>query len=113
MIEPSLLHRAFQCWNSPIEIKAGEFAHLSARGVWRDGRCIVTVVEATEAMVVELPEADCKVDVDQGWITVIVPGPATIPARATVCVKIRADIAQVPWLEEVATKAEIDVEHLL
>jgi hypothetical protein len=105
MNENSLLYRTLQCWNQPIEVKAGKFAHLSARAKWIDGRCIIIATEVRAAMVVELPEVACEFDLDRdggGWITIIVPGPCVIPARARISMQIRCETAMPQWLAELS-----------
>ena len=52
-------------------------------------------------MIHGLMHVKCEVDLDKdegGWITIIVHGPATIPARAKVSVQIRCETAQPQWL---------------
>jgi hypothetical protein len=101
-MDTSLLYRTLQCWNSPFVIEAGTYGHLSARAKWIDGRCIVIPREVEDATIHELPEKLCVVDLDGGWLTVIVPGPAVIPARAKISVRVRADIATPTWLAELS-----------
>ena len=82
------LYRQLQCWNSPLIVEAGNFAHLSARAKWIDGRCVIIAREVKDATIHELPEVKCEVDLDNGWLTIIVPGPCTIPGRAKVSVRV-------------------------
>ncbi len=105
--------RAFQCWNAPTVVDAGKFAHLSARAKWVDGRTIVVATEVEDATIIELPGVRCQVHLDGEWITVIVPGPCEIPARANIVVKIRADLASVPWLVEMKQRGKTITEELL
>lgn len=99
----NLLCRRLQCWNSPAEVEAGDHVVLTARAKWIDGRTIVMAREVSEAMIVELPEVKCEVSLDKdgsGWLVIVVHGPAKIPARATICVRVFADIAMPMWLKE-------------
>ncbi len=51
----------------------------------------------------------CEVDFDAeegGWITVIVPGPCEIPARAKISLRIVADIAMPKWLGELRDSSD-------
>jgi hypothetical protein len=60
---------------------------LSARAKWIDSRCVVIATAVEDVTIHELPDKLCVADLDNGWLTVIVPGPCSIPARATLSVK--------------------------
>lgn len=92
------LYRQLQCWNTPLVVEDGKFVHLSARAKWLDGRCVITAREVKDATIHELPEVKYEVDLDDGWLTIIVYGPCTIPARAKVSVRVICDIAHPQWL---------------
>jgi hypothetical protein len=112
-MDTSLLNRTFQCWNSPYEIEAGSFVHLSARAKWIDGRTIVIAKKVKNASIVEAPYIRCDVALDGEWITIVAYGPGTIPARAKVEVQIEADIATAMWLIEMKTAEKIAEGKLL
>jgi hypothetical protein len=58
-MENTYLTRTLQCWNSPLVIEAGKFAHLTARARWIDGRCLITAT----VVAVRAPMELCGVNV--------------------------------------------------
>jgi hypothetical protein len=106
------LRRTFHCWNGSMKIDAGKFRHLTTRAVWIDGPVIVTAKEVCEAKIVEAPEVKCEAVIDDGWLVVVVHGPVELPARASISVRMRAEIAHARWLVELLPNASDDLPAL-
>ena len=93
MDQPIAIEKTFRTLNTSATIPADGFLNLSAKVTWIEGPRLVRAVAVADPLILERPLLRCEVDLDDEWMTVIVHGPGDVPARATVVVKMKREVA--------------------